>query len=245
VSAAAEPAAPRADRAAEPAAPRADRAAEPFRPDADQPDPQFEVLAVTPRLYTASPALDFDVHVSEPSGRRVYAIALSAQVMIEPARRSYDAETQARLEELFGPPDRWGATTRSLLWHQAQSLVGEFTGATTFRLAVPCSYDMELVAAKYFYALPAGQVPLAFNFNGTIHYRGDDGRLQISLVPWSATTGYRLDVGVWKALMAHHFPNRGWLGVSSETLDALQREKTRRALSTLDEVVAALLQERA
>ena len=41
--------------------------------------------------------------------------------------------------------------------------------------------------------------------------------------------------------MEHHYPNRGWLGVSSETLAALQREKTRRALSTLDEVVAALL----
>jgi hypothetical protein len=217
--------------------------AQPLAAAPDQPDPQFEVLSVAPRLHAAAPALDFDVHVSEPSGRRVYAIALSAQVMIEPARRSYDAETQSRLEELFGPPERWGATTRSLLWHQAQSLVGEFTGATTFQLAVPCSYDMELVAAKFFYSLEGGQVPLAFNFNGTIHYRGDDGRLQMSLVPWSATTEYRLDVGVWKALMEHHFPGRGWLGVSSGTLAALQREKTRRALSTLDEVVAALLEE--
>ena len=54
---------------------------------------------------------------------------------------------------------------------------------------------MELVAAKYFYSLADGEVPLGFNFNGTIHYRGDDGRLQMSLVPWSATTEYRLDVG--------------------------------------------------
>ena len=54
---------------------------------------------------------------------------------------------------------------------------------------MPCSYDMELVAAKYFYSLPGGEVPLAFNFNGTIYYRGDDGRLQMSLVPWSARPG--------------------------------------------------------
>ena len=46
--------------------------------------------------------------------------------------------------------------------------------------------DLELVAAKYFHSLPDGEVPLGFNFNGTIHYRGDDGRLQMSLVPWSA-----------------------------------------------------------
>ena len=208
------------------------------------PDPRFEVLGVTPRLHCAAPVLEFDVHVSEESGRQVYAIALTAQVMIEPARRAYDAETQARLEELFGPPERWGATTRSLLWHQAQTLVGEFTGATTFRLEVPCSYDMELVAAKYFHSLPGGEVPLGFNFNGTIHYRGDDGRLQMSLVPWSATTDFRMDAGAWRRLMEHHYPNRAWLGVSDATLAALQREKARRALSTLDEVVAALLEER-
>jgi hypothetical protein len=207
------------------------------------PEPEFEVLGVSPRLHAASPALDFDVHVTEPSGYHVYVIALSAQVMIEPARRRYDAETQVRLEELFGPPDRWGATTRSLLWHQAQALVGAFTGATTFRLSVPCSFDMELVAAKYFHALPDGEVPLAFNFNGTIHYRGDDGRLQLGLVPWSATTGYRMDAGVWRALMSHHYPRRGWIGIGDDTLAALQREKLRRRLATLDETVAALLEE--
>ena len=42
---------------------------------------------------------------------------------------------------------------------------------------------MEVASSKYLYGLPDGEVPLAFNFNGTVHYRGDDGRLQMSLVP--------------------------------------------------------------
>ena len=44
-------------------------------------------------------------------------------VLIEPARRTYDAETREKLVELFGPPERWATTTRSLVWHQADVLV--------------------------------------------------------------------------------------------------------------------------
>jgi uncharacterized protein DUF6084 len=210
----------------------------------DAPEPEFQVLGATPRRHAASPALEFDVNVSEQSGRPVYAIALTAQVMIEAARRRYDEETHERLVELFGPAERWGATTRSLVWHQAETLVPGFTGATTFRLAVPCSYDMELVAVKYFYSLPDGEVPLAFNFNGTIYYRGDDGRLQMSLVPWSCTTGFRLPVSTWRGLIDHYYPERAWVGLHTDTYDALRQEKVRRGLPTLDAAVAALLEER-
>ena len=147
------------------------------------PEPEFQVLGATGRRHAAVPAIDFDVHVSEPGGRAVYAIALSAQIMIEPARRAYDAETREKLVELFGAPERWATTTRSLVWHQADVLVPAFTGSTTFRVAVPASFDMEVASTKYLYGLPDGEVPLGFNFNGTVHYRGDDGRLQMSLDP--------------------------------------------------------------
>ena len=50
---------------------------------------------------------------------------------------------------------------------------------------MPCSYDLEVAAAKYLDALPDGEVPLAFHFSGRIFYRGEDGRLQIVLTPWT------------------------------------------------------------
>ena len=209
------------------------------------PEPEFRVLGATGRLYAAAPVLDFDVHVTEPGGRQVYAIALTAQVMIEPARRAYDAETREQLVELFGAPERWATTTRSLLWHQADALVPAFTGSTTFRLAVPASLDMEVATSKYLYGLRDGEVPLAFNFNGTIHYRGRDGRLQMSLVPWACSVEYRLPVSVWRELIEHYYPGSGWIALREETLRALQREKARRGLPTLDACVAALLEERA
>jgi hypothetical protein len=207
------------------------------------PEPEFRVLGARGRRHAAVPALDFDVHVSEPGGRQVYAIALTAQVMIEPARRAYDDETRAKLVELFGPPERWATTTRSLVWHQADALVPAFTGSTTFRVAVPVSFDMEVASTKYLHGLPGGEVPLAFNFNGTVHYRGVDGRVQVSLVPWSCSAEFRLPVSIWRELVEHYYPRSGWIALREDTLLALQREKARRALPTLDACVAELLDE--
>jgi hypothetical protein len=206
-------------------------------------EPEFHVLGASAPRYAAVPSLEFDVHVSEPVGRHVYTIALSVQIMIEPARRAYDAETRERLIELFGPPERWAVTTRSLLWHRADVLVPGFTGATTFRVPVPCSYDLELAAAKYFYSLPDGEVPLGFNFNGTIHYQAPDGRLQIALVPWSATTEFRLPIAIWRELIERYYPATAWVALRADTVEALQREKGRRGLPTVDACVAELLGE--
>jgi hypothetical protein len=205
------------------------------------PEPEFQVLGATGRRHAAVPAVDFDVHVTEPGGRAVYAIALSVQVMIEPARRSYDGETHERLVELFGAPERWATTTRSLVWHQVDVLVPAFTGATTFHVPVPCSFDMEVASTKYLHGLPDGEVPLAFNFNGTVHYRGEDGRLQLSLVPWSCSAEFRFPVAIWRDLIEHYYPHTGWVPLQEETLRALQAEKARRALPTLDACVAELL----
>lgn len=212
-------------------------------PAASIPEPRFTVLSAAPRRHAAAPVLEFDVTVSEPTGRHVFTIALSAQIMIEPARRTYDSETHARLVELFGPPERWGATTRSLVWERVDVLVGSFVGSTTFRVPVPCSFDLELVAAKYFYSLADGEVPLAFNFNGTVYYRGEDGRVQMGPVPWSASAEFRLAVSTWRELIEHYYPNGGWAPLHADTLAALQREKARRGLPTLDACVSELLAE--
>jgi hypothetical protein len=108
-------------------------------------------------------------------------------------------------------------------------------------VAVPASFDMEVASTKYLYGLPDGELPLAFNFNGTVHYRGQDGRLQMSLVPWSCSAEYRMPVSTWRELIEHYYPRSGWIPLHERTLQALQREKARRALPTLDACVAELL----
>ena len=77
---------------------------------------------------------------------------------------------RAALVELFGAPERWAATTKSFLWSQVSTLVPSFTGETTFTMPVPCTYDLELAAAKYLYSVPDGEVPVAFHFTGSVLY---------------------------------------------------------------------------
>jgi hypothetical protein len=49
---------------------------------------------------------------------------------------------------------------------------------------------------------------------------------------------------VWRETIDHYYPNTAWAAVRSQTLQALQREKLRRGLATLDACVSALLEER-
>ncbi|MEA2147045.1 MAG: hypothetical protein QOG59_2632 [Solirubrobacteraceae bacterium] len=207
------------------------------------PEPDFAVLGARPVRYAAAPMLSLDLQVNEPSGRQVYMIALHIQVMIEPARRAYDDATRAKLLELFGEPERWSVTTRSLVWAQLDVLVPAFTGSTTVAIPVACSYDLELAAAKYLHSLPDGMAPMALHFNGTVYYRGEDGALQMVLVPWSTSIDFRLPVSVWRETIAHYYPKMGWAAVGIDTLEALQQAKLARGLATLDATVAALLAE--
>ena len=159
---------------------------------------------------------------------QVYMIALTIQLMIEPARRSYDDATRERLVELFGAPERWAVTTRSLVWAQLDVLVPAFTGSTTVSVPIACHYDLELAAAKYLHSLPDGEAPLALHFNGTIYYPGDDGGLQMVLVPWSKSIDFRMPVSVWRETIEHYYPNTGWVGAAlADAGGAAAREAAR------------------
>lgn len=207
------------------------------------PEPEFAVIATRSMRHAATPTLIVDLQVSENSGRQVYMIALRVQVMIEPARRDYDAPTRERLLELFGPPERWSVATTNLVFAQLDVLVPAFTGSVTVPVSIPCSYDMELAATKYLRALPDGAAPMAVHFNGIVYFPAENGGLQMSLVPWSTSIDFRMPVSVWQETIEHYYPNTAWLGVRSQTLESLQREKLRRGLPTLDACVSALLEE--
>jgi hypothetical protein len=204
-------------------------------------DLNFEVLGARPVRYAAAPMLAIDLQVTETTGAPVYMIALTIQLMIEPARRRYDDATRERLVELFGAPERWAVTTRSLVWARLDVLVPAFTGTITVTVPIACHYDLELAAAKYLHSLPDGEAPLALHFNGMIYYPGDDGGLQMALIPWSKSIDFRMPVSVWQETIAHYYPGTAWVALGTRTFEALQREKLARGLATLDACVSALL----
>ena len=210
-----------------------------------RPAPSFEILGAEAVRHAAAPTLHFAAQATEPEGREVYTIALRAQIMIEPAKRSYDDETKAQLVELFGEPERWGTTTKPSLLAEIDVLVPAFTGTTTFTIPFRGSFDLELAAAKYFYSLPDGEVPLSFNFTGTVFYRAGDGRMQLEQIRWDTAAPFALPVSTWREMIRNHYPDGGWVALGTETLDALATRKARLGLPSFDATVEALLEEEA
>jgi hypothetical protein len=206
------------------------------------PQMTFEVLGAAHEPFAAQPTLRFEMGVSEPSEREIYAISLTAQINFDPARREYDAATRAALFEIFGAPERWPSTTRSFLWTHATAMVHSFTGAITFGLEVPCTADLEVVASRYVSALPDGDVPLTFHFTGRILYQGPNRQVQVVHIPWDTSCQYRMPVATWKAMISHHHGESGFALLHNDTMQSLMDYKRARGLHSFDACVVDLLE---
>ena len=203
-------------------------------------DLAFECLGVRSDPYAASPTLVFRLRIAEGGGLRVNAIALRCQLRIEPHRRTYSGAETPLLADLFGSTDRWGDTLKPLRFAAVAVMVPGFTGTTEIDLPVPCSYDLEVAANKYFASLDDGEIPLLLLFSGTVFVRTPTG-FTVDQVPWTSETPQRVPVAVWREAMDRFFPDSGWLRLRRDTLAELQRYKADKALPGWDDVVADLL----
>ena len=71
------------------------------------PELTFTVVDMAPEPYAAAPNLIARVRVEETTGERVHALALRAQVRIEPQRRRYDdPEERALLQQVIPVLDK-------------------------------------------------------------------------------------------------------------------------------------------
>lgn len=202
----------------------------------------IEVIDGRAEPYAAVPTLLLRLAITEPSGDPVHAIALRAQIQIEPQRRRYSKEEEARLLELFGEQPQWGESLRPFLWTHATTMLTGFTGRTEVDLPVTCSYDFEVAAAKYLHSMSDGEIPLALLFSGTVFARRD-GVVSVQPVAWHVEANYRLPVRVWRDLMDQYFPNSGWIRLRRDTIDALTRYKAERAIPSWEDTFELLLKE--
>lgn len=206
------------------------------------PDLRLSVESAEVVPYAAIPSLAFKVQVANiPSEEVIHTIALRAQIQIEVTRRKYDAGEQANLRDLFGAPDRWGQTLRNMLWTHASVMVPRFSGSTLTEIPVPCTFDFNVAATKYFHGVTSGDLPLCFQFSGTIFYQREDGTLQVSPISWSKEAKYRLPVKVWKDLMDLYYPNSAWLALRRDTFERLYRYKVSEGIPTWEEALERAL----
>ena len=202
----------------------------------------FDVIGSRVEPYAASPTLVLRLQVTAADDQPIHALVLRCQIMIQPKQRHYSVEEEQRLVGLFGHTPRWGDTLQPFLWTNVSTTVTTFTGTTEVDLAVPCTYDMDVAAAKYLHSLDGGEIPIVAMFSGTAFSRGDAG-FSATPVSWTEEAVYGLPVAQWREMMNAYFPNSGWLRLRRETLDALQRFKTQRALLSWDEALEQLLKQ--
>lgn len=205
------------------------------------PDLEFKLEGAEVADFAAIPSLVFKLRIENLEDEPVRSVALNTQIRIAATGRHYEAAEQERLLELFGEPSRWKDTLRSLLWTHTVLQVPRFSGSTVVDMPVACTYDLEVVAAKYFYALQDGEVPLEFLFSGTIFYAGEDGRLQTTRISWEKEAEFRLPVRLWKEMMDQYFPNSAWVRLRKDAFDQLYDYKVRKGLPTWEATVEALL----
>src|SRR5690349_11359455 len=95
------------------------------------PDLNFQVEEVVTVPFAAAPQLAFKLRMTNAVAEEpIHSVALRCQIQIAATRRRYSSQDQERLLDLFGTPERWSQTLRSMLWTHVTVVVPPFTDST-------------------------------------------------------------------------------------------------------------------
>ena len=111
------------------------------------------MLDIAPTPYAAAPQLTARLGSRRPPALQVHAIALRCQVRIEPQRRGYEQRrrgTGCARCSATGTAGR--ETLRPFQWMQCHTTVQGFTGSTEVDLALPCTYDFDVIGSRFLHA---------------------------------------------------------------------------------------------
>jgi hypothetical protein len=203
------------------------------------PELGFALAGVEIERFAVTPTLRFRLEIS--ASEQIENIALQCQLRIEPMRRAYGGGEHDKLADLFGEKPRWGETLKSFLWAMVPVSVPHFDGKTVVDVMVPCSFDFDVAATKYFHGLEGGDVPVAILFSGSLFWRDPEERLQISQISWSHAVHHRLPATLWHELMDHYYPNAAWLRLDRQTFEQLYALKRRTGAASFESVLGELL----
>jgi hypothetical protein len=206
------------------------------------PELSFSEVGAEAVSFAVSPMLSFKLRLKNaPPEERIQSVALRCQIQMEPTKRRYSASEQAQLFELFGEPERWGRTLRAMLWTHTSAMVPPFQGEKTIDLPVPCTFDFNVAATKYFAGLEDGVVPLNLMFSGTVFFESGAGDLQVEQISWDKEAKFKLPVAVWRGMMDHYYPNTAWLCLRRDIFERLSRYKMDHALPTWEQTLESLI----
>jgi hypothetical protein len=206
------------------------------------PDLSITVASAEAVKYAAVPSIAFELNIKNADPQEiVHTVVLRCQIQIEVARRKYTAADQEKLRDLFGEPERWGQTLRSLLWTHASAVVPQFTGAATVSMQVPCTFDFNIAATKYFNGLADGDIPLCLMFSGTVFYNDSEGSMRVAPISWDKETRFRLPLKAWQDMMDLFYPNIAWLSLRRDVFELLHEYKVRHGIPSWEQTIEKVL----
>ena len=206
------------------------------------PDLGFHIDGAEVAALAAAPTIVFMLLVTngDPS-ERIHSVALRCQIQIEVTRRRYAAEEQPKLRDLFGEPERWSQTLKNLLWTHVSVNIPSFRDTTVFDVPVPCTFDFNVAATKYFHGLAEGEVPLCVMFSGSVFYSLEGCNMQVAPISWDKEARYRLPVRVWRDMMDAYYPSSAWLCLRRDVFERLYDYKVRNGIPTWEETLENML----
>jgi uncharacterized protein DUF6084 len=206
------------------------------------PDLNFQVSGVEAAQRGLVPLLHFKIEiVNATPSEKIQSVMLHAQIQVQSAQRAYSSGEKEKLRDLFGRPEAWGQTLRNKLLAHANCIVPGFADRTEAVLLVPCTFDLNVAATKYFYALEDGEVPLLFLFSGTVFYSDPHGRLQIQQISWEKEAEWRMPVVAWREMMDRHYPNIAFMWLERGVFDRLYKFKRQCGFATWEQAMERLL----
>lgn len=206
------------------------------------PDLDFKIEGAAVVEFSATPQIAFKLKLTNANAAEtVHSVALRCQIQIEVTRRRYTAADQDRLRDLFGEADRWSQTLRNLLWTHVSVNVPTFQGVTVVDVPVPCTFDFNVAATKYFHGLGDGDVPLCMMFSGTVFHAQDGRNLQVIPISWDKEARFSLPVKVWRDMMDSYYPATAWLCLRRDVFERLYDYKVRQGIPTWEETLERVL----
>ncbi len=160
--------------------------------------------------------------------------ALRARCLHGRARRSRSDRAREAPLRARRPASGWSSSSASAGPDGARACTGPRVescssafSARPVEVEVPCNYDLELAATKYFHSVEDGEIPLAFHINGSVYYQAMTGGCRSSRSPGTRSADYRWPSRSGSEMIDAYYPHRGWVPARAETLEGCDASKAR------------------
>jgi hypothetical protein len=121
-------------------------------------------------------------------------------------------------------------------WTDIPVMVPAFDGETEVDVNVPCTYDFDVTATRFFSEQDGGEIPLRFFFSGSIFRRAQQS-FSVSMLSWQSECAYRMPLQVWRDAMKACYGDSVLIRIDRQTFERLIRDRIATGATSWDTVL--------